>query len=148
MAAEVSTEALIRSHARWRAGLALLAAVMPALCYGLFERQAVRLEALADHGLLITATISKLETRDSRSYLSYAYSFAGRSYDWSIATPPGDWLPGQIVEVLVLPEHPELTRFGNDPASPRHEAENNRNLNAGSCLRCSHSSPSMRCSSR
>jgi hypothetical protein len=78
----LSPDQLIASNTRSRAVLFALAVLVPSGCHAAFERQARRLDALADHGVATTATVtgSRAETVD------YAYVVDGANYTWNVPT--------------------------------------------------------------
>jgi hypothetical protein len=73
MGGDPKLEALVKSNARWCVISVLLAIVVPLGLHVLFERQARRLEALADHGRQVQATVLAIEQQDGKSYTEYGY---------------------------------------------------------------------------
>ena len=102
------TPAQVRQKlARNRAGFALAAIVAPLLLMLLFERQARRLDALADHGAPVTARVDKI-TRDDT--LHYSYQVAGVRHSWNVHHRDAPHATGQEFAAVYLPEDPSLSR--------------------------------------
>lgn len=107
---------------RWRAGALVLALVVPAIFYAAFERQARRLEALADHGVRATATVRVVTAQ----YTEYDYVVDTRAYRSSVAPALAPSRPGEDFPIRVLPEDPSFSRPGKDGAEAAREAASNR----------------------
>jgi hypothetical protein len=118
--------ALVRANARARWILLALAVLVPALLFLLFERQARRLDALADHGTTTTATVTRLTRQDATIYVHYAYDVDGVTYDWSVSEREAPYNAGEHFVVSYLPEAPGLTRPGADLSLAGVEAASNR----------------------
>jgi Protein of unknown function (DUF3592) len=123
MAADLPT--LIRSHARWRVGFLGLAVAVPLLLGAVFERQILRLEALADHGREATATVTSVSHQGSNAYTYYEYSVGVASYTWSVSHADAPYAVGASFPVTYLPEDPSLSLPGPPPSTARAEAASN-----------------------
>ena len=120
-------EALVRSHTRWRVIFVVLALVVPLGLYALLERQARRLDALADHGRTTTATVVKLTGETSDETVFYEYAVGSEHYDWSVRAQDAPFAaPGESFAVTYLPEAPSLSRPGTDRSRAAAEASANR----------------------
>lgn len=104
-------------------GLAAAAVLVPALFLALFERQARRLEALADHGVVTEATVV---SASASRYTDYAYVFAGERYTWNVSRSDAPFATGSTFPVRVLPEAPSFSRPGATGDAPAAEALTNR----------------------
>lgn len=100
-----------------------LALVVPALFFLLFERQARRLDALADHGIRVDAIVTSAET--SR-YTHYEYEIEGVAYRWNVAREAAPLPLGATLPVRVLPEVPSFSRPGETGDGAAREAAANR----------------------
>lgn len=123
---DLRREALARSALRWCWGFFLLAVLVPLGLHALFERQAGRLDALADHSRPAQATVSAIEQQGSGRYTAYSYVVEGRSYTWNVSWQDAPYAVGESFSIMYLPEDPSLSRPGADPELPRGEAERNR----------------------
>ncbi|MDB4939056.1 MAG: hypothetical protein JWP87_6028 [Labilithrix sp.] len=121
--ADAPREKLIRSHQRWRWIFLLLAVLLPAALHAIFERQARRLDALADHGKTVRATVT-----DAATYVGYRYEVDGAAYSLSVSRDEAPFNVGQELIVSYLPEAPAFTRPTSDPSVPRGEAARNRSF--------------------
>jgi len=122
---EVALERLTRQRGalrRWRFGLALAALVLPSLLFLVFERQARRLEALAEHGVRVEATVTSSTSR----YTDYAYTVNGVVYRWSVGRAEAPYQRGETLPVRVLPERPSVSRPGTMGDGAAAEARKNR----------------------
>ena len=104
----------------------LLAVLLPAGCHGVFERQVRRLEALAEHGEVTTASV----TRVTDTYAEYTYAVSGSTFTWSVSDERAPRGLGDTFAVLYLPEVPSFTRAGIDRARVSAEASSNRSFSA------------------
>jgi len=122
--------AAIRSHTRSRLVLAVLALVLPAALFGLFERHARRLDALGHHGAVADARVVEEEVRRGSTrhaaHVAYAFVVDGRRYTWSVARGEIPFYVGETFPVLYLPEDPSLTRPYVDRTRATAEAASNR----------------------
>ena len=122
---DARVERLVRSLTRWRVVFLLLAVVVPAGCYGLFERQARRLDALGDHGEPATATVTGVGREGT---VFYAYGVGGATYTWNVAREAAPYAVGESFPVTYLPEDPTLSRPGADRSKMTAEAASNRSF--------------------
>lgn len=110
----------IASAKRWRLGSALAAVVIPLVLYALFDRQARRLDALADHGAQTMATSATVRDR----YLEYRYEVQGTTHTSSVAR---DQVPApEALAIRYLPEEPSFSRPDSDGSRTRAEVAKNR----------------------
>jgi hypothetical protein len=119
-------ERLLVSGRRWRIAFPLLAILVPSLLYGLFQRQVLRLEALADHGQRVIATVNDIEQRDSGTFVTYQYRVGNEVFTWSVSQRDAPHTKGENLTVLYLPEDPSFTRPGTDTSKVLAEAKANR----------------------
>ncbi len=103
--------------------LAAIALLVPLALHLLFERQARRLDALADHGATTTASV----TRVSGDFADYAYDVDGLSHTWGVGASDVPAL-GERFVVRYLPEEPSFSRPGADPSVAASEAASNRSF--------------------
>jgi hypothetical protein len=103
--------------------MAALAVVLPAVAGSLFVRQIHRLEALADHGVVAEATVTRVETGHATYY---AYTYFGGVYGTSVRYADAPYLPGATLPVRLTPEDPAFSRPGADGATASAEAARNR----------------------
>jgi hypothetical protein len=122
---DAQVERLVQSLVRGRLIFLILAVVVPAGCYGAFERQARRLDALGDHGAPATATVTALAQGGT---IEYAYEVGGRGYTWNVAQGEAPGTVGKTFTVIYLPEDPTLSRPGNDRSRATREAASNRSF--------------------
>jgi len=108
---------------RMRAVALLLAVVVPALLFTLFERQARRLDALADHGVRVDAVVVGVG-----AYTEYAYEIEGKSYRWSVRRDAAPFPLGATLPVRVLPDNPAVSRPGEDGAIASRDAAETRGI--------------------
>lgn len=102
--------------------------VVPAGLYGIFERQARRLDALGDHGELMEATVTSMSRQGSETYVSYEYTVGGATYTWSAAQHDAPHAVGESFSIRYLPEDPALSRPGADRSRATAEAASNRSF--------------------
>lgn len=102
----------------------LILLVVPFLLHILFERQARRLDALAEHGASTTAVVQSVSSQGSSSYTTYAYTVDGASYDWSVGRDDAPFAKGETFPVRYLPEDPSFSRPGSGATT--EEAARNR----------------------
>jgi hypothetical protein len=121
-------EKRIASCARGRWICVFLAVVLPIVPYLLFEHQARRLDALADHGKTIAATVGAPERVGKNVYLHYAYTVDDVTHTWAVKAADAPYAEGDTFDVLYLPEDPSLTRPGTDTEKVRLEALSNRSF--------------------
>ncbi len=107
---------------RARNVLAVLALVAPVGLMTLFERQARRLDALAERGEAVTAVVTKVR----RGTTHYAYQAAGKQHDWSVRTSEAPNVVGTRFVVVYLPGDEGLSRPTADRSAAAAEAANNR----------------------
>lgn len=134
---EISKErrrVLIASHRRWRLVFLALAIVVPALLHLLFERQARRLDALADHGQLATATVTGVSHDGPDGIATYEYRVGTERYAWSVKASQLPPAAGSAIPIIFLPEHPTLSRPGADRTRASVEASSNRRFARGFML--------------
>jgi hypothetical protein len=103
---DARVERLIRSLVRSRLVFQLLAFVVPACLYGLFERQARRLDSLGDHGAQTNATVTSV-SRDGSVF--YAYGVGGTTYTWSVAQRDAPYPVGGSFAITYVSEDPALS---------------------------------------
>ena len=127
---DLRREALARSALRWCLGFCLLAVLVPLGLHALFERQARRLDALADHGRQAQATVTAVEQQGGKRYTAYSYIVDGRAHSWNVSWQDAPYAAGESFAITYLPEDPSLSRPGADPTVPRGEAERNRRFTA------------------
>jgi hypothetical protein len=125
---DVRTERLITSHRRWRIIFVLLALALPAAIYALSERQARRLDALANHGATTSAVVDRLEHQGSEAYVHYKYAVGGSTYTWSVGERDVLHDVGETFIVSYLPEDPSLSRPYADWSLAAKEAASNRSF--------------------
>ncbi|MEZ4227082.1 MAG: hypothetical protein R3B13_39450 [Polyangiaceae bacterium] len=116
----------IRDLARWRVIFGLLFVTLPLGLYGLFERQARRLDALGDHGATAMATVTKVTRQGSATYVHYAFEVGSQQYSWSVGHEDAPFPMGATFPVTFLPEDPTLSRPGSDRSRGSREAQRNR----------------------
>jgi hypothetical protein len=119
-------EARARSFARWRTIFLVVMVVVPALLYALFERQARRLDALADHGASGVARVVAVTRQNGATYVDYAYEVGGASYRWSVSRAAAPFDVGQTFPIVYVPEDPSLSRPGGDRSIGAREAAHDR----------------------
>ena len=119
---------LIRAHERWRLGFVGLAILISVGLHFLFERQAGRLDALADHGRATAARVTGASRQDGRTYVEYAYSVEGVTYTWSVEQADAPYGLGETFTVIYLPESPSLTRPYAEKERAAAEASENRSF--------------------
>lgn len=119
-------ERRVRSFKRARVGFLVAAVLLPAALYALFDRQARRLDALADHGRTTTATVTELTRQGSSTYTHYAYAVEGQTYSWSVGEEQAPHAPGTTLIVTYLPEDPSLSRPEPGASRAATEAASNR----------------------
>jgi cation transport ATPase len=112
-----------RSLVRMRLVLVLVALVVPGALYGLFARQARRLDALGARGEVMQATATGV----SRQYVNYAYAVDGVTYTWNVGRNElPEAVVGDAFPIVYSPEDPALSRPGTDRAKAATEAASNR----------------------
>ncbi len=114
-----------RSLSRWRAGLALAALVVPLALFALFERQARRLDALAEQGAPVTANVTRVTEGGT---VHYAYWVDGVGYSWNVARDDAPYEPGATFAATYLPDDPSFSRPIADRALAAAEASGNRSF--------------------
>ncbi len=117
-------EVLERSLRRWSLALALLAVLLPGALYGLFHRQARRLDALADHGQLAEATVTA--RREGSTF--YTYVVEGTRHTWSVRDGEAPYAVGETLAITYLPELPSFSRPGSNRSVAAAEAAANRSF--------------------
>lgn len=115
-------ERVLRSNLRTRWVLLALALLLPLALHLLFERQARRLRALAEDGVVGEAEI----VRATSEYTFLAYEVGGARYDWNIGRSELPEPVGARVPIVYLPEDPALVRPGTDRACGALEAARSR----------------------
>ena len=110
-------------RARFLVGAAAI--VIPSFFFLLFERQARRLEALADHGVRVDATVTSSRSKRYTTY-EYAYATHDELYSWSVPRHDAPFERGASVPIWVLPESPSLSRLGKTGDAAAAEAAHNR----------------------
>ncbi|MEZ4260544.1 MAG: hypothetical protein R3B36_15830 [Polyangiaceae bacterium] len=117
-------EALTKSLVRSSLVLAVVAVLIPAALYALFERQGRRLDALADHGQLADATVTA--RRDGTT--SYSYNVGGATHSWSVRDGEAPTTVGETFAVFYLPEAPSFSRPGPDRSAVAAAAASQRSF--------------------
>jgi hypothetical protein len=107
-------DAVVRSLVRARAVLVALAIALPAGCFGLFERQARRLDALAEDGVVVTATVTALGGAGAEGSTSYAYEVDGVRHAWSVRRDEAPHDVGATFPIVVSRRDPSLSLPGAD----------------------------------
>jgi hypothetical protein len=125
VALDAHVERIVRSLVRWRLIFLIVAVVIPAGCYGLFERQARRLDALGDHGEPTTATVTAVNRGGT---VDYAYVVNGTRYTWNVAQADAPNAVGETFPITYVPEDPALSRPGADRSRGTREAAANRSF--------------------
>lgn len=125
MPTPLAPEQALRSLVRWRLVFLALAVLVPAGCQLVFERQARRLDALADHGAATTATVTSV---NGEGDVGYAYEVAAQRYTWSVGPGAAPRDVGASFPIAYLPEDPSFSRPGADSAKAAVEASSNRRL--------------------
>ena len=128
MLLDARVERSMRDLARWRLICIVLLLALPAGLYGLFERQARRLDALGDHGMTTSATVRSSSRQGSETFVEYEYSIGGATHSWSASQSDAPYAPGETFRILYLPELPSFSRPSADPAAPKAEAAANRSF--------------------
>jgi hypothetical protein len=115
-------ERLIRANVRSRWILLALALVPPTALHVLFARQARRLDAMGDHGVVGEAMI----VRASESIAYYEYDVDGVRHDWNVSRSEAPYPVGTKFPIVFVPEDPALSLPGDDRACGAVEAASNR----------------------
>ena len=97
---------------------------MPTVLFGLFERQARRLDALGEHGQITIATVTNV----NRTYVSYEYTIGTTTHDWSVSQGDAPYAVGQAFPIMYLPEVPAFSRPTVDRTRATAEAARNRSF--------------------
>lgn len=118
----------IRDLVRWRLICLLLLIAVPTGLYVLFERQARRLDALAQQGETTTATVRSVSRQGGATYVSYEYTIDSQRHSWIVSQDDAPYAVGQTFPIMYLPEHPALSRPTLDRAQPTAEARANRSF--------------------
>lgn len=113
----------LTSTRRARNGLLLAAVLVPAGCSALFERQARRLDALAQHGQTADAQVTDV---DAHGTTFYRYEVDRTPYTWNVARAAAPYAVGEVFRVAYLPEEPSFSRPLAVPARAAEEAADNR----------------------
>ena len=114
----------IVAQSRWQIAFALLALLLPLVPYLVFERQARRLDKLADHGKPAVATVTRVARNGASTNLIYAYAVDGASFSWTVPSDQVPHAPGETFDATYLPEDPSLSR--PDAAQAASDAEETR----------------------
>jgi hypothetical protein len=124
-------EALVQSLVRWRLVFLILTVVVPADCYGLFERQARRLDVLAATGEVTEATVTSLTKQGSSTFVHYSYSVGGGTHtsNQDIKNAPRAVI-GESFPILYAPSDPDMNVTGTDRAKAAQEAASNRRFSS------------------
>jgi len=117
--------ALLRSHQRGRWVITALAVLAPLALHALLERQARRLDVLAEHGRAGLATVTAVD-RDASGTVDYEYTVGNARYDWSVRAVDAPGRPGETFPIRYLPEDPSFSRPGSDGGQAAREAASNR----------------------
>jgi hypothetical protein len=125
---DARVERNIRDLSRWRLICLVLLIAIPGGSYSLFEKQARRLDALAAHGAITTATVRAVSSQGSATYVSYEYTVGGETQSWSVSQSDAPYEVGQTFLVLYLPENPSFSRPTVDHARASAEAASNRSF--------------------
>ncbi len=115
-----------RSLARLRTGLAVAALVVPLGLFALLERQARRLEALADHGRPVQAWVTALSSGGGTTH--YAYRVDGTEHRWNVAQDEAPHPVGRLFTATYLPEDPSFSRPIAERARASAEAAQSRSF--------------------
>ncbi len=115
-----------RTLAGWRNGLFAAALLAPLGLFFLFERQAKRLDALADHGQSTDAYVTAVSTANGTTF--YAYSVDGIEHTWDVARREAPFERGQVFTVTYLPETPSFSLPISDRGLAREKAAANRSF--------------------
>ena len=110
----------IKSLVRWRAGLGIAAVVLPLLLFGLIERQARRLDALAAEGAEVQAVVTAISRDGGTSH--YAYRVDGVEHTWSVAQGEAPYPVGRWFTATYSPEDPSFSRPFAEPSLIAAEA--------------------------
>ncbi len=102
----------IRSLTRWRAGSLIAALVVPAALFGLFERQARRLDQLARDGVVADARVTGFSNDGHTTF--YAYDVRGVEHTWDVRREEAPFAPGETFRVVYSAEDPALSVLGSD----------------------------------
>jgi hypothetical protein len=105
---QTPTQTQLNQLVRWRAGLAIAMIVVPLAFFALFERQARRLDALADHGAPVRAQVTEISRDGGITY--YTYAVDGKAYDWNVRRSEAPFGIGRVFYASYLPENPSLSR--------------------------------------
>ena len=109
-----------RSLSRWRTGLAIAAVVLPLGLYSLFERQARRLDVLAEEGAPVEALVTGVSRDGGTTY--YAYLVDGAEFTWSVARDEAPHAPGETFTATYSPGDPALSRPFSDRSLAAEES--------------------------
>ncbi|AKV00258.1 hypothetical protein AKJ09_06921 [Labilithrix luteola] len=115
-------ERLLRANLKARWILLALALLLPTALHLLFARQARRLDALGDHGVVGEAVL--VRATDSTAF--YEYDVNGVHYDWSVARNDAPYAVGTRFPIVYVPDDPALSRPGSDRSRGAVEAASNR----------------------
>jgi hypothetical protein len=123
---EAKAAAMARSAFRWRTGLLVAAVLLPGALYGLFERQARRLDALGEHGVVTPALVTDVRRQGGATYVDYEHRFGGETFHWNVGQELAPYPVGARFDIVVLREDPSLSRPGADRKVGTAEAAENR----------------------
>lgn len=123
-------ERMARDLSKWRAIFVVLALILPAIFYALFERQARRLDALGVHGVVMEATVTSTSGQGGTEFTDYAYEFDGKSYTWNVGQKEAPFPIGRTFPIVVSRDDPSLSRPGTDIAIGTREAAKNRSFSS------------------
>jgi hypothetical protein len=111
-------------YRRARNILLALAIILPAALLVLFERQARRLDALADHGRPVLAYVTGIDEKNGTTF--YAYRVDGRNHEWNCARNEAPFALHQWFAATYLPEVQTFSRPISDRSVAAREAAGNR----------------------
>jgi hypothetical protein len=119
-------ERVAASLVRARAVLLALAIGVPAGCHGLFERQARRLDAVAERGEVVTATVTAVTQQGGAATTHYRYEVGGATFTWEVDHADAPFDVGATFPIVVAPGDPDLSVTGSDRRKAAARAAENR----------------------
>ncbi len=115
-----------RTLAHWRNGFLVAAALAPLGLFFLFERQAKRVDAIADHGQSTDAFVTGVSEANGTTF--YAYSVDGIEHRWNVARREAPFELGRVFTVTYLPETPSFSLPISDRSLAHEKAAANRSI--------------------
>ena len=119
-------DAVLRSLVRARAILLAIAILVPAGCHALFERQARRLDAVADHGVIAQATVTAQTEQGGARFTRYVVDVEGVRYEGSVERADAPYDVGASFPMVLSAEDPTLALPGADRSRAAARAAENR----------------------